>query len=268
MSKNPSLIIRHRWVFSSWGASITPVPCQTIAQFLSESRALSRSNDGQNFFFRSLGRGCKWVYKGNISVRGVVRRTAVVAIAIVVIVVVVNSSFPRARARGANNKVSSGGSTTRRQIFKFPVTRKNRLLPARSLSLFSLTPSFSCRSFFFLLLFAYYPRRLDSRYNHWERRSSGGGRSPKTEGKINKVEEQSKLDGVMLLLPGEKWEKAGAKRGRKVSKGGLYYNGVSTPLYFLRHLSLLLLLPLLFPHLFTSRLSCYLVALQVLIYTW
>lgn len=96
--------------------------------------------------------------------------------------------------------------------------------------------------------------------------------SPKTEGKINKVEEQSKLDGVMLLLPGEKWERAGVKRGRKASKGGLYYNGVSTLLCFLRYLSLLLLLslllPLLFPLLFTSRLSCYLVALQVLIYTW
>lgn len=75
----------------------------------------------------------------------------------------------------------------------------------------------------------------------------------------------------MLLLPGEKWEKAGVKRGRKASKGGLYYNGVSTLLCFLRHLSLLLLSllpPLLFPLLFTSRLSCYLVALQVLIYTW
>lgn len=65
--------------------------------------------------------------------------------------------------------------------------------------------------------------------------------SLKTEGKINKVEEQSKLDGVMLLLLGEKWERAGVKRGRKASKGGLYYNGVSTLLCFLRHLSFLLL---------------------------
>lgn len=48
--------------------------------------------------------------------------------------------------------------------------------------------------------------------------------SPKTEGKINKVEEQSKLNGVMLL-PRRR------ERGRertKASKGGLYYNGVSS----------------------------------------
>lgn len=32
-------------------------------------------------------------------------------------------------------------------------------------------------------------------------KSVRGGCSPKTEGKINKVEEQSKLDGVMPLLP-------------------------------------------------------------------
>lgn len=47
--------------------------------------------------------------------------------------------------------------------------------------------------------------------------------SPKTEGKINKVEEQSKLNGVMLL-PRRKEE----REREKASKGGLYYNGVSS----------------------------------------
>lgn len=110
-------------------ASITNRPCQPSPPF-SPSRAnpvhetLARSTParGSKLTLPSPPlRGCKWVYKSNISVRGVVRRTAL-------------PSPPLWRGDpggeeepGANNKVSSGGSTTRRQIFKFPVTRK--LLP-------------------------------------------------------------------------------------------------------------------------------------------
>lgn len=60
--------------------------------------------------------------------------------------------------------------------------------------------------------------------------------SPKTKGKINKVEEQSKLNGVMLLP----WRREGGGKAAKASKGGLYYNGVSSLLCYPRLPSLFL----------------------------
>ena len=158
-----------------------------IVQFLSESRALSRLNGGQNFFFRSSGRGCKWVYKGNISVRGVVRRTAVAAIAIIVIVVdvyVANSSFPRAALiikfpRVVRQRVD--------RFLNFPSQGRITSYPL-ALPFFPFTLSFSFHRFFSycLLLFAYYPR-LDSRYNHWRRRSSGVSPPPRPREKLIKL---------------------------------------------------------------------------------